>query len=199
MPLSWERRRKARKRDPKSADWNSGAPLRPAKPPRAARGRGAPVRSRLAPGAGFRWSRMRTRGVSLVGAGRARRGCTRGLASRPRNLRRVPSTGAAPSGPARPHVPRAVCVPLRGAQRHGVRGRRDLPGAGAQQHALVVSGTGAQWRDRLRAACLPASPAGECVPPSQACRPNPFASTQDRSRKLSLILRDFYQTRSLRF
>lgn len=140
---------------------------------------------------------MRTRGVSRGGAGQAPGGAAL-RAWLPGTAAFVSYPAPARRGPARPHVPRAICVPLRGAQRHGVRCRRDLPGAGAQQHALVVSGTGAQWRDRVRAACLPASPAGECVSPSQASRPNPFTSTQNRSRKLSQILRDFYQTRNLR-
>lgn len=34
--------------------------------------------------------------------------------------------------------------------------------------------------------------------PPRPPRPNPFTSSQDRSRKLSHILRDFYQARSLR-
>lgn len=176
---------------------DSGAPSRPVKPPQAARGRGAPMPESTRSGGGVP-AVAHAQAWRVTGRGGAARHSGPGSPAPRRNLHRVTSSGPAQRGPARPHVPRAVCVPLRGAQRHGVRCRRDLPGAGAQQHALVVSGTGAQWRDRLRAACLPASPAGECVPPSQTSRPNPFTSTQDRSRKLSQILWDFYQTRSLR-
>nr|XP_021517513.1 uncharacterized protein LOC110564386 [Meriones unguiculatus] len=80
--------------------------------------------SRLAPGAGLRRSLVRTRGVSRGGAGRgewgpARHG-TQGLASRHSSLRREVGTG-----PAQPHVPRAVRVPLGGAQLTLATGTRD--------------------------------------------------------------------------
>lgn len=160
---------------------DSGAPPRPAEPLRAARGRGAPVREPT-----------RSRGgAPAVAHAHAWRVTGRGERSAARlsgpgfPAPQPPSRTQYRRGPARPHVPCAVCVPLGGAQRHGVRCGRDLPGVGAQQHALVVSCTGAQWRDGVRAACLPASSAGECVPPCQASRPNPFTGTHNRSRKPS--------------
>lgn len=104
--------------------------------------------------------------------GRAHASLSRGGAGAALAAWRPSSAAWAPTllrrGPARPHVPRAVRIPLGGAQRAGVRRRRDFPGAGAQQRALVAGGAGAQWRDGLRAARLPAPPAGECAPPRRA-------------------------------
>lgn len=81
---------------------------------------------------------LRARAVSRGRASTAR-SCRPGVL--PFSPRRVPC----PPGATRPHVPRAVRVPLGGAQCAGVRRGRDLPGAGAQQRALVVGGSaGAQ-------------------------------------------------------
>lgn len=154
-----------------------------------ARGRGSGVEEAC----GRRRARFFSRsGSRRFGATRGRRACVRGptlgggaaagarahaslsrggagavlAAWRPSSAARAPTLLR--RSPARPHVPRAVRIPLGGAQRAGVRRRRDFPGAGAQQRALVAGGAGAQWRDGLRAARLPAPPAGECAPPRRA-------------------------------
>lgn len=81
---------------------------------------------------------------AVVRRGGARAGLRRCRASAPALAHPacIPSPASA-RGP-QPHVPRAVRLPLGGAQRAGVRCGRDLPGTGAQQRALVAGSAGTE-------------------------------------------------------